>query len=114
VENLHHKSIKTFNLEGIIKDDAAIGRTKNEFIRLISLNMRDEGYVPRLDIDPDFTIYYNNDKDYYEFTLTAYGTYLGRKKSKCIEGMDGTLAVPIHKSKSKELLQDQESQSNQK
>ena len=110
MENLHHKSIKAFNLEGVIKDDAAIGRLKIEYVRLSTIQMREEGFVPRLDMDPDFTIYYNSDKDYYEFTLTTYGTYLGRKKSKCIEGMDGTLAVPIHKSKSKELLQGLESQ----
>jgi hypothetical protein len=114
VENLHHKSIKSFNLEGIIKDDASIGRLKIEYIRLLTIQMREDGFVPRLDMDPDFTIYYNSDKEYFEFTLTVYGTYLGRKKSKCVEGMDGTLAVPIHKNRSKELLQDQESQSNQK
>ena len=114
MENLHHKSIKTYNLEGIIKDDAAIGRLKIEYIRLITIQMREDGFVPRLDMDPDFTIYYNNDKEYFEFKLTLYGTYLGRKKSKCIEGMDGTLAVPTHKNKSKELLQDQESVLNQK
>ena len=114
MENLHHKSIKTFNLEGIIKDDAAIGRLKIEYIRLLTIQMREDGFVPRLDIDPDFTIYYNSDKEYFEFTLTVYGTYLGRKKSKCVEGMDGTLAVPTHKNKSKESLQDQESTSNQK
>lgn len=101
-------------MEGVIKDDASIGRLRTEYVRLMALQMREDGYVSRLDIDPDFTIYYNSNKDYYEFKLTVYGTYLGRKKSKCIEGIDGTLAVPTHKSKSKELLQDQESQSNLK
>jgi hypothetical protein len=110
VENLHHKTIKSFKLEGIIKDDASIGRLKIEYIRLLTIQMREDGFVTRLDMDPDFTIYYNSDKEYFEFILTIYGTYLGRKKSKCVEGMDGTLAVPIHKSKLKESLQAQESQ----
>jgi hypothetical protein len=114
VEYLHHKTIKTFNLEGIIKDDSALGRLKNEYIRLIVLQMREDGFVQRFDIDPDFTIQYNSDKDYYDFTLTVYGTYLGRKKSKWIDGMDGTLAVPILRNKSKESSQALESTSNQK
>lgn len=103
MDNLHHKPIKTFTIDGIIKDDAAIGRLRLEFERLQILQMRDLGYVPRLDIDPNFTIQYNNTKEYFEFTLTTYGTYLGKKKSECIMGIDGTLLVPTHKSKLKEL-----------
>jgi hypothetical protein len=114
MKNMHHKPIKRFFLEGIIHSDSAIGRLKQEYIRLIGIEMRLGGYAERLDIDPDFTIYYNHTKDYYEFQLSVYGTYIGRKQIECIQGIDGTLAVPTHKSKSKELLQDQESQSNQK
>lgn len=103
MEHLHHKSIKTFTVEGIIKDDAAIGRLRLEFERLQTLQMRDLGYVQRLDIDPNFTIQYNSIKEYFEFTLTTYGTYLGKRKAECIMGIDGTLLVPTHKSKLKEL-----------
>ena len=114
MENLHHKPIKTFRLDGIIKDDAAIPRLKVELIKLKKTEMRELGYVPRLDIDPNFTIEYNQTKEYFEFTLTVYGTYLGKTKSQCIQGIDGTALVPILKNKSKELSQDQASRSNQK
>jgi hypothetical protein len=114
VEHLHHKSIKTFTVEGIIKDDAAIGRLRLEFERLQILQMRDLGYVQRLDIDPNFTIQYNNTKEYFEFILTIYGTYLGKRKAECIMGIDGTLLVPTHKNKLKELSLGLESTSNQK
>jgi hypothetical protein len=114
VEHLHHKSIKTFTVEGIIKDDAAISRIRLEVERLQTLQMRELGYVPRLDIDPQFTIKYNSTKEYFEFTLTLYATYLGKKKSECIMGIDGTLLVPTHKSKLKELSMGLESTSNQK
>ena len=30
----HHKQIKKFNLNGVIHDESAIGRLKNEYIRL--------------------------------------------------------------------------------
>jgi len=111
---MHHKPIKTFTLDGIIKDDSAIGRLRQEVAKLKIEEMREEGYVPRLDIDPNFTIKYNETKEYFEFTLTVYGTYLGKKKSQCIQGIDGTALVPIRKNKLKELSLGQESQSNQK
>ena len=114
MENLHHKPIKTFRLDGIIKDDSAIGRLKLELVKLKKTEMRELGYVPRLDIDPNFTIKYNETKEYFEFTLTVYGTYLGKTKAKCIQGIDGTTLVPIQKNKLKELSQDQASRLNQK
>jgi hypothetical protein len=114
MDHSHHKSIKRFSLDGIIKDDVSIGRLRVEYIKLLKAEMRLNGYAPRLDIDPNFTIYYNHDKDYYEFILSVYGTYIGRKKTECIEGIDGTMLVPTPKNKSNESLQDQESTSNQK
>ena len=114
MDHVHHKSIKRFYLDGIIKDDISIGRLRQEYIRLLNTEMRLNGYAPRLDIDPNFTIYYNHIKDYYEFQLSVYGTYLGRKKTECIQGMDGTIAVPTQKNKSKEPSQGQESTSSQK
>lgn len=114
MQHLHHKSIKTFTVEGVIKDDAAISRIRLEIERLKILEMRQFGYVPRLDIEPQFTLQYNNIKEYFEFILTIYGTYLGKKKSQCIMGIDGTLMVPTHKSKLKELSLGLASTLNQK
>jgi hypothetical protein len=99
--NLHHKSIKIFKLEGIIKDDSAIGRLRLEYLRMLTAEMRETGYALRLDIDPDFTIQYNSSKEYFEFKLSVYGTYIGRKKSKWAVGIDGTV-VFIQQSRSSE------------
>jgi hypothetical protein len=114
VEQLHHKSIKTFKLDGIIKSDSAISRLRLEVTKLKIEEMREEGYVQRLDIDPNFTIQYNHIEDYYEFTLTVYGTYVGKKKAQCTQGIDGTSLVPIQKNKLKESSLGQVSKSNQK
>ena len=111
--NIHHKPIKHFFLDGQIHDDAAIGRLKTEYIRLVTAEMRLSGYAPRLDIDPDFTIEYNSTKENFTFQLSMYGTYVGRRKSEWITGIDGTVAY-TQQNKSKESLQGQESTSNQK
>jgi hypothetical protein len=112
--NLHHKPIKRFSLNGNIHDDSAIARLKTEYIRLVTSEMRLSGYALRLDIDPDFTIRYNEEQEIFEFRLSMYGTYVGREQSKWITGIDGTQVIRTQKNKLNESLSDRESQSNQK
>jgi hypothetical protein len=105
--NYHHKPIKKFGLNGVINDESAIGRLKAEYIRLVVSEMRLSGYVPRFDIEPDFTIDFNEPKKYFEFELTIYGIYIGRKQSEWIQGIDGIKPIYIPKNKSKESLREQ-------
>jgi hypothetical protein len=107
MDNLHHKPIKSFSLDGSIYDDSTIARLKTEYIKLLVIEMETLGYVPRLDIDPDFTIRYNKEAQIFEFKLTTYGIYVGKKKTQWIIGLDGTKVIYTQKSKSKEFLQDQ-------
>jgi hypothetical protein len=107
MQNLHHRSIKKFGLDGVIHEDIAVGRLKDEYIRLLTLEMQLSGYAKRLDIDPDFTISYNEHNDTYSFILTMYGVYVGKNKSQWISGIDGTTIIFTQKSKSKEFSQEQ-------
>lgn len=107
MENFHHKAIKKFNLQGIIHDDSVVGRLRAEYLRLLVSEMRLSGYVPKFEIEPDFTVDYNEKKKYFEFEITVYGIYVGKRKSEWIAGVDGTKAVYIPKNKSKEFSQEQ-------
>jgi hypothetical protein len=107
MSDFHHRPIKKFTLEGIIIDDSAIGRLKREYIRLLGIEMKLSGYADRLDIDPDFTIQYNHNKNYFEFKLTMYAIYVGKKKAPWIAGIDGTKTVYTHKNKSSVFSQEQ-------
>jgi hypothetical protein len=69
--------------------------------------MKIAGYVPRIDIDPDFTISFNQKSEYFEFELSVHGVYAGKKKSEWILGIDGTTPIYIQKSKLNEFLQEQ-------
>lgn len=100
-------------MDGIIVDDASIGRLRIECGKLVIEEMKELGYVPRLDIDPDFTIRYNHIKEYFEFTLSVYGSYIGRKRAKWTVGIDGTEVIAIQQSKSSEYLLEQESRLSQ-
>lgn len=100
-------------MDGIIVDDSAIGRLRIECAKLVVEEMKELGYVPRIDIDTDFTISYNHITEYFEFTLSVYGSYIGRKRAQWIAGIDGTRVIATPKSKSKEFSLDQASQLNQ-
>jgi hypothetical protein len=107
MSNFHHKTIKRFSLDGIIYDESALGRLKGEYTRLLVSEMRLCGYVPRIDIDPDFTIDYNEKKQYFEFEISIHGVYAGKRKSEWIAGIDVNKPIYIQKSKSKEFSQEQ-------
>jgi hypothetical protein len=74
--------------------------------------MKLQGYAPRLDIEPDFTIEYTGKA--YEFKLSVYGTFVGKRNAECLTGIDKNKPIFIQQSKSDESSSDQESQSNQK
>jgi hypothetical protein len=107
MSNFHHKTIKRFSLDGIIHDESALGRLKGEYTRLLVSEMRLCGYVPRIDIDPDFTIDYNEKKQYFEFEISIHGVYAGKRKSEWIVGIDVNKPIYIQKNKSKEFSQEQ-------
>jgi hypothetical protein len=101
-------------MDGNIHDDSAIGRLRTEYVRLVTTEMKLAGYCVRLDIDPDFTIKYNSTQEIFEFRLSLYGTYVGKKRAEWIAGIDGTTVIYTQPNKSKESSQVQESQLNQK
>ncbi len=85
---LHHKAIRRFQVEGSIYNDAHIQRLRTEYLALLVLSMKTDGYVPRYEIDPDFTIDYQG-ADGYAFKLSVYGCFVGKKKAQMIDGMTG-------------------------
>jgi hypothetical protein len=99
METMHHKPIRKFGISGLIKDDSSIVRLRTEYSKLIDTEMRAAGYVPRLDLSEDFTIKFNHTKEYFEFKLSVYAVYVGKKKSEWILGIDETRVISMTKSK---------------
>jgi hypothetical protein len=99
-----HKSIKRFSLDGEIYDDSHIIRLKEQYTSMIIAGMRSDGYVPRYDIDTDFTISYNGKT--FNFEISIYGVYVGKRTAECIEGIDKNkpvMASSTQKIKSEEV-----------
>jgi len=88
-----HKPIKRFGLTGEIYDESHITRLKDQYEFMITRVMREHGYVPRYDIDIDFTVSYNGKT--FDFEMSVYGVYVGRAKAKCITGLDKNKVAQI-------------------
>lgn len=112
MKNFIHRSIKRFHLDGQIYDDALIPRLQKEYINILNTQMKLQGYAPRLDIDPQFTIQYNGKS--YEFKLSVYGTFVGKRNAEWMEGLDGSRPIYTQNNKLGTSSKDQEYRSNQK
>jgi hypothetical protein len=56
--------------------------------------MREQGYVPILDLDIQFSLLYDEPQDLYEFDIVVYGVYVGKKKAHLYEGFSGQSLIP--------------------
>jgi|688.fasta_scaffold47871_10 hypothetical protein len=104
--SFHHKQIKGFSIEGVVLDDLAVPRIKDEYIRLLKSQMRIASYVPRIDINPDVTTEYNNKKNNFTIKITLYGVKLDKEQLECIEAINEHKPIYIRESKYKESLMD--------
>ena len=89
-----NKKLKSFGMNGQIHDDAAIPRLRIEYQKLIETDMREQGYVPILDLDVQFSLSYDEPNDLYEFDIVVYGVYVGKKKAHLYEGFSGQSLIP--------------------
>lgn len=89
-----NKKLNSFGIQGEIDDDSSIPRLRLEYQRLLESDMREQGYVPVLDLDIQFSLSYVEESDKYEFDILVYGVYVGKKKSYLYEGFSGQSLIP--------------------
>ena len=70
-----HESIKRYHLTGEVKYDM-LTRVRETLERTIEGNMRDEGYVPVLDMEPQLTQSLKSNGNF-EVTMSVYGAFVG-------------------------------------
>ena len=91
---MYPRKIHDFWISGTIKDDSKFQSSSENYERLLVQQMRDKGYVPVLDMQPQFNVKYNEEKDHYTFNLVMYGIYLGKAKALQYEGFSGQSLIP--------------------
>jgi len=87
-----HKAIKMFQIDGEIDDDSNILKIRERFENHLVNIMRSKGYVPHLDIEPAFSLEYDDGK--YKFLLSLYGVYIGRAKAKWYMAVSANNLIP--------------------
>lgn len=99
MENVNLETLRSFSLSGVISDDSVIWQRKTDYLELLDIQMRNLGYVSRLDIAPDFILEYDRKKQSYIFSLSSYGVYVGERESEWIFGIDEEGPIPIPQSR---------------
>lgn len=84
-----NKKIHKFGMQGSIADEAFIPQAKEMFEREVLLSMRDKGYVPIYDINTQFSTSYDVMHNKFDFDITLYGIYVGKRRAKTIDGFSG-------------------------
>lgn len=87
-----HDDIKRFHLTGTITSDKFVS-ARESMIKDVEDGMRDEGFVPVLDLLPQFTRNYNAEEANFTFTISIYGVYVGEERAWLIAGMNSGLEV---------------------
>ena len=93
-EFVGHKRIKMFQVDGQIDSDNNIPKTRIKYESMMVDMMRSKGYVPHLDLEPAFSLKYNEEKKY-EFLLSMYGVYVGRSRARCHHGVVANRLIPV-------------------
>lgn len=71
-----HDDIRRFSLTGTISQDKLL-QTRERLIEDVEAGMRDEGYVPVLDLYQQFTREYDPGTGTFSFEVSVYGVYVG-------------------------------------
>ncbi len=90
-----HKQIRRFQESGVIGDDKSILRLREQYIKILTERMRDDGYVRVLDLDPAWSIQYDSEKERYSFLLTIHGVYVGKQRAQKIDGVSNLREIPV-------------------
>ena len=79
-----------YHQQGQIRDDKYFIRIKEEMIKVVHDEMRDEGYIPVFDLGPYW--YTSMGEKKFHFDLCVYGIYVGKKKAREVDfWQDGKL-----------------------
>jgi hypothetical protein len=85
-----HDEIIRYTISGEVSD-RKLPQIKQSMIEFLETQMRDDGIVPSLDLEPQFTREYNVQTDRFEFSLTVYGVFVGGEEAWPVAGvMSGT------------------------
>ena len=91
---MHDEVIRYF-IDGEMVDGNIVEQ-KQRLVDFLESQMRDDGVVPSLDLDPQFTLDYNASKETYNFSLSVYGVWIGERESWQTSGVTSGKTISRH------------------
>lgn len=93
------RRIHQISIDGEFLSDAHMSKTRKQYEKLLLDEARDNGYVPVLDLDTNWSPAYDSPEDRWYFSLTMYIMYVGKKKAYEYEGFTNNCLIPIQSAK---------------
>ncbi len=79
-----HRKIKRFQIEVQFNDNSQLISLRPQYENLLTQDMRGNGYVRVLDIDPAFSVEFTGET--WKFLMSIHGVYVGKRKAWQLEG----------------------------
>lgn len=87
-----HDEIIRYTIAGEIADRNQES-TKERMIEWLETQMREEGVVPVLDLDPQFSREYISERNVFAFSLSVYGTFVGGERAWPVAGVMNGMTI---------------------
>lgn len=88
------KKIHGWSVEGEFLDDSKMAEARKHYEQFMLADAREQGYVPVLDLDSNWSPEYDLKEDRWFFSLTMYFVYIGKQRAKIYEGLSNNCLVP--------------------
>lgn len=88
-----HEDIVRFETSGTTDNNAT---TREWWVAEAERQMRDAGYAPSIDLEPQYTVEYVEDEENFHFVLSIYGVKVGVEHSWELSGVTNGKRIPRH------------------
>lgn len=79
------KNIKRYQMEVEVEDSGVFMQKFDQFNHTLTVRLRDDGYVPLLDLPTFVTVDYK--EEHFHYVLTVQAVFVGKKRSWHIAGI---------------------------
>lgn len=82
-----HDEVTRNHLSGTILDSDNVVEHRERLVQFIESRMRDDGHVPLLDMEPQYTQRWNGAE--FEFDISVYSVFVGHDRAAVVAGVMG-------------------------
>lgn len=93
-----HDDIKRFEQEGYTENNA---QNRDWCIRELETQMRDAGYAPSIDNEPQYTVEYLPAEECFKFKLSVFGVFVGKEDAWSVSGVTTGRRIMKHTPRTK-------------